>query len=136
MSRKTTLPTYAAPTELPPSSLAGVKGQHVTQSDAQNDQVYALAKKHWATGNQKVKWSAKVVEEIAADYLGSATWDGRKVMLLELLQYLEKVSLVMILMEELTIASKHISSIVVFVAPFRLEQKLIRSYIVHLYYDK
>ncbi|GAB5588385.1 hypothetical protein Unana1_03285 [Umbelopsis nana] len=90
MSRKTTLPTYAAPTELPPSSLAGVKGQHVTQSDAQNDQVYALAKKHWATGNQKVKWSAKVVEEIAADYLGSATWDGRKVRLLELLQYLEK----------------------------------------------
>lgn len=97
MSRKTTLPTYAAPTELPPSSLAGVKGQHVTQSDAQNDPVFGLAKKHWAADNQKVKWNAKIVEEIATDYFSFATWDGRKVMLLELLQYLEKVRITKIL---------------------------------------
>lgn len=92
MSRKTTLPTYAAPTELPPSVLAGAKGKQVTQVDVQNDPVFALAKKHWDTDNHKVKWNGKIVEEIAADYFGSTSWDGRKVMLLELLQFLEKVS--------------------------------------------
>ncbi|KAI8576105.1 hypothetical protein K450DRAFT_258492 [Umbelopsis ramanniana AG] len=90
MSRKTTLPTYAAPTELPPSALAGGKGKQFTQVDVQNDPVFALAKKHWDTDNHKVKWNAKIVEEIAADYFGSTSWDGRKVMLLELLQFLEK----------------------------------------------
>jgi hypothetical protein len=94
MSRKITLPSYAGPTELPPSTLNGVKGgQHVTQSDAENDPVMATAKKHWASDSHKPKWNAKVVEEIADSYFGSANWDGRKIMLLELMQYLEKVSL-------------------------------------------
>ncbi|KAM3579300.1 hypothetical protein VKS41_008163 [Umbelopsis sp. WA50703] len=91
MSRKITLPSYAGPTELPPSTLNGVKGgQHVTQSDAENDPIMATAKKHWASDSHKPKWNAKVVEEIADSYFGSANWDGRKIMLLELMQYLEK----------------------------------------------
>lgn len=85
MFQKTTLPLHAAPSEVSSARQGGL-----TLAEIQSDSITKIAEKHFS--GKKDQWDPKVVETIMEKELVPSNYASRKLLLLEVYQYLEKVT--------------------------------------------